>query len=492
MFEKLKDLLRGSRHVMTLTSDDFPPVDKEKIKRELHIEENARQDGEKNTPLSNSDQRPPTEIAIMASLVGYQNQYVSYYNGIIRAIQAKYIECVNALDIDRIGNEEKARLDEARQEKTIMQGNLSEKSDKLLASAKELIAYRRKHNLMDRGPQTRDMYRMLTTILAAFVVETVVTVFLTREAGDLPTVATVVTLYCILNIGLPFAAAVLTKWIYYTAINTSHSFKKAAGVGALLLLIAWIVMLNLGMGHYRSAGLTFTAVETESLAGLLGNISRQQYLIWEAWQNFVANPFAINEILSALLVALGCVLALLALYEGTTWNDAYPNYGNLAKKYENNYEVYQASIENYIDSINEIRESAIIDVNKSKVDFSMSLVEIPKIVSRSSSIHQNFIQANKKLSEDHAELLSFYRHENIKSREDMAPDFFNTTPTLDVPQVEFYEPERVDKEVDKGSVLSHIDGIAQDIHKEIDKITQSIPSADQVIDEVGYPLRIES
>ena len=487
---KIKDVLRGSRALAAITSEKFPPMDKVKLKRTLKIEEAAASDGANNLPPSDSKEFAPTEKGIKAELLQHRNEYSNDYSGYLQVYKNQYEENRNDLNIDFIRNEEETRMAEAYEESTMMQGDLEKMSDQLKTSAKELLKFREMHQLLHRTPDTKDVFKMMFLVLSAFVAEVIVTIFLTREAGSLTTVSTIVVLYCILNFAAPFFFARQVKYMFYNPIDMYYGFKKAFGCLFGLALLIGLLFLNLGMGHYRSAGLTFSVSDAETIAGIIANFTRQQELMLVAWQNFIDNPFGIDEILSWMLVLLGYFLSFYALYEGVVWEDKYPGYGRLAKRYNDCHEEYQYLIEGMIVRIDNIREKAIVDVNMAKQRFNRALATIPDIEVRAESIHEAYIQACKKLSQDHEELVTLYRHVNKQHRTDPPPQYFDRVQSLEVPDVEKYSPERIDLEVDKEKVFGHIDNIARSLHERIGGLAESVPSADKVISEIGYPLAI--
>ena len=474
-----------------MTSELFPPIDKIKIKKELAIESNARSDGEKNSPSSDANNYSPTENSIKATLVGYQKQYLDYYNALVHTYKTQYKEAQNDLNFELIRNHEEARVDEVLQEKTRIDGELSHISNELKASAKELLKYRTDHNLLNRSPETKSIYNALTILVSVFFVELFTTIYLTREAGSLDTVVAIIVLYCLLNCGLPYLSARFVKYSNYHTNLSGYAIKKVIGYLIGISLVVFLFLLNLGMGHYRSAGLTFTATDTDTVIGILNNFQRQSELIFNAWSNFIESPFGIREIPSWLLVLVGYFLAMMSLYKGMVDDDIYPKYGKLTKKYKRIYREYQNILEDFSNEINDKREEVVADIEESKIKFGEAMASIPRIESDANTTFQAYNHAQQKISEDFSELISVYQHINKQERTTSAPQYFNDNRSLDFPSIERYTPERIDQDINENDIYKFIDDCAKNVHTKIDDITQSIPSADLVIADIGYPLIIE-
>lgn len=472
----------------------FQPIDKDKVKKELQIEERARRDGERNQPSSDSRSLSATEHAIKSKVQEHYKKLSAEYSQEIHLLRRDHEVHVANLNTDHIKNQEKLYLDEAHQEKKLVEGILGRVSQDLISRAKELLIFRQTHRLMHRSPVIHNFFWTGTILLLAFAAEVVVTFVLTREAGPPVTLAILVVLYCALNFWIPFFFARFVKAMFYHPIDRAHLVMKISGSLLAVLLVLLLLGLNLGMGHYRSTGVIHTdapVTASGDIAGVLQALSQQGENLRRAWNNFRTNPFGIEEIQSWFLVVFGWFLSFLALYEGVTRKERYPEYGRLDEEYGKTFNQYRKEMEDFNNRMNKIREKAVDYVDRHKSKLNMAIQAMPELADKSDSIYQGFEQARKNLVEDYMYLLSLYRDENIHARSDKPPSRIPEEESLDLFRVEKYNLERADMNIDKEVVLNDLDRQAKSIHDQIDAIAESIPSAADIINRDDDPRRIE-
>lgn len=476
----------------------FPPIEKEIIAEKHSIKKNGGEDGDSNYPSSDSSQLSHTENVIISEVMDYGKKIADQYDWEIQGIEQKYDKHVAELNVEKTSNEEIKYRDKAKQVKKLVEGKLGHVADQLRSRGQELLTFRRKHRLMERLPVIQDAYLMLSLGLLVFTFEVIVTFFLTLESGPPMTLAIIVLLYCALNFWSPFFFGGFLKGMFYQPIDRTHLIIKISCGFLTVLLIVLLLMLNLGMGHYRSVGLnmedsaSISAINsTDTVDLLLHELQQHSRNLRVAFDNFIANPFGIMEILSWLLVILGWVLSIVAFIDGMLRNERYPQYGRLHNEYKAVYGYYVSEMESFSSQMIEIRQEAIdyIDVKKGGVKNAMS--SIPKIVKEAEVTFRKFTRARTNLYQDCKELFSLYRSENTKARTTRVPDYFGDDPSLELPGVEQYTPKRIDQGIDEEKILLDHDDLANSIHTDINMDIESIPSVFDVMKDIGDPLRIE-
>ena len=112
------------------------------------------------------------------------------------------------------------------------------------------------------------------------------------------------------------------------ALSNMHHvnrWRRSAGGAAFLLWMVSALAYHLLVAHYRD----MLAVDVDgALVGAVGH--------------FVAAPFQLQSLDSILVLAVGCVVSIIALIDGYKLDDPYPGYGEEDRKYKKNLQAYRA------------------------------------------------------------------------------------------------------------------------------------------------------
>ena len=421
--ECLRRFFRRRHRRPAVSLEPFPLLDKEHVRRETRLLNEARDDGGNDLPDTQAHSESATERNIKAFCERRLETYIDTLNRGRHEYAMRLKRILNTWQVNSVEGEEAALVDGVVADGKKYVGPIDASANSVKQHAAQLLAYRTKHDLLHRLPVCHDFWQAVLLILLWFAVELVVTTFLLRESGGLAMVLIISTVYCFLNCFFPFAAAPFSRSINY---RSGRPGSKAMG-WVLLLVVAGIgVWLNLLMGHYRSAALELAAIDLagtdlESLEVLVDRVNNTSVT---AWSNLVETPLGITDTFSWMLAVAGLIAFALSFWEGFVKDDVYPGYGALYRRFEDQRETYDDDVAELIDSLKARSESGVNAIEARKRQLVQDLGRIPDLNRNIQVLEGKFEAACSALNSDFAELIDEYRRENQRFRATPVPHYF--------------------------------------------------------------------
>ena len=304
----------------------FPSINKEDVRRKVNLGRNAKIDGSNEEPKEGASDLSRTELNVQRCCQDKLSEYESTFYRERDAYVERRNSALSLLKVDPEELKEQAMVDGVVADWKKKVGPITSSARDLKNYGDQLRNFRTQHDLWGWLPDCKNIWRLMWVLLVIFVVELAATVYLLRETGGIPIVLIISTGYCALNCVLPFLLGPVFRWKNY---SRGHHLLRICGWTALLLALLTGLVLNLGMGHYRSAGISLRSVDTAAadMALLEGMLRAVDDVGVTALQNFVASPFGIADTLSWLLAAVGLFVFWVSFVDGYKKDDIYPGYG---------------------------------------------------------------------------------------------------------------------------------------------------------------------
>ena len=412
-----------------VSTEPFPLLDKEDVRRETRLLKNAREDGGNDLPDTQAVSESATERNIKAFFDRQLEKYIDTLNSERHEYAMRLKRILNTWQVNAVEGEEAALVDGVVADGKKDIGPIDASANRVKQHADQLLAYRTTHDLLHRLPVCHDFLQAFLLLFLWFAGELVVTTFLLRESGGLAMVLIISTVYCFLNCFFPFAAAPFSRSINY---RSGHHGAKAIGCVMLLAVAAIGIWLNLLMGHYRSAALELAAIDLagtdlESLEVLVERVNNTGVT---AWSNLIETPLGITDTFSWMLAVAGLIAFALSFREGFVKDDIYPGYGALYRRFEDQRETYDDDVSELIDLLKARRESGVNAVEARKRQLVQDLGRIPDLNRNIQVLESKFEGACGALNSDLAELIDEYRRENQRFRATPVPEYFNRSVRL--------------------------------------------------------------
>lgn len=217
-----------------ISTEPFPLLDKEYVRRATRLREAARNDGGNDLPETHAHPESATERNIR----GYCERQLENYIDTLNSERHEYAMRLNTIldtwRVNAVEGEETALVDDVVADGKKDIGPIEASANSLKRVADELHTYRATHDLMHRLPVCHDIWKALLLLMLWFAGELVVTTFLLRESGGLDMVLIISIIYCFLNCCFPFFAAPFSRSINY---RSGHLGGRAMGWSLLLAVI---------------------------------------------------------------------------------------------------------------------------------------------------------------------------------------------------------------------------------------------------------------
>ncbi len=389
-------------------------LDSKKLESELKLHSNAESDGGFNLPNSDSAVMSSTELRIVSEVtefwrIGFQNNN-SYFAGIEKQI----IESEALVRAD--GHEGQSAEIKMRTGGLVadIKTILEPLRERLIFEKDSLRAFKLANDLVRPAEiKTQSLkFWLIALAVAMFFVETVgnSSLLINKISGGILGAISFASIISFINIVL--------SWLMGRMVlpQLNHKKKNRNNLAKLVLFLyaPIIIYFNFAMGVFRSlseaqeAIFTSTGLQSAALAA--------------------AFPFSNIEsltIASIGLIVIGFLFALIALAEGYNYEDPYPEYGSVNKRYLDARNSLEEEIKKGTRKLNEFSQSStnqIYDLKEKRIEANQAWGDAID------SIQDSFIDYEtwtKGLMTSGQALLEIYRADNIKFRTEPEPSYFH-------------------------------------------------------------------
>jgi hypothetical protein len=407
MLEKFKDLLVSSAQIQLAGISQFLPLDISKIKKELRLDEKAKENGSKQLPSSDSDDFDEVESEIInfietekARCLNEFNDQLTTYNQRLANlnIEARLTKTTLAAK-EAIGNF-KEQIHQGQDDLTISRDDVKE-------HAKHVENFKFENGLTRPAHYPSSKRRHWGIIAILYIVEVFLNAqFLAvgNEFGLLGGFGEALAI-AFMNIGVAlFVGKKIVQWVWHKNIGL-----KLLGIGLITLFIVADVAFNIFVAHYRDA--------------LASEMSEQAALL--AVSSFMASPFNIIDFKSWIMIGVGCFFALIALLDGFGMDDPYPKYGYWDRLRRRAYETYADKKANLLEDLRYTRDTASTGLAQLKDDLVKRRQEHDSIIASRTNLLMDFETHQNYLESSGRELITFYRARNREARNSSPPKHFD-------------------------------------------------------------------
>lgn len=418
---ELLAILGTSRDGLVPSSQIFPRLDVKQLARELRVQARGSRDGAAGIPGPDDSSGSSTETELRGyfqqlgakALEDYRAQ-VELYDGRIRR---GLLTADLRTSIEAAGE---GVLSDFRAQATDDLNQLHLLAGEVRGRDAEFEAFRRVHQLTRLPrPQTHTLLRWLIVVLLALIESALNGVFFAEgsTAGLIGGISQAVVL-SFLNIGFGLAFGRLL----YPNINHASHLRKAFGVIAIVIYSLGVLILNLGIGHYRDL-----FVSNEGSVALSVLVDRIQ-----------AAPFGLSDARSLILVMLGICLSLAAVVDGATLSDPYPGYARVGRQRDDAISSYSDRRTRCIEDLRSTRDDAVKQMGQVISEVRARDNDISLALSGRRRLHSDFIGYQQHLNECYSALVQRYREANTTARSAPQPEVFASGPedlSLETPPI---------------------------------------------------------
>ena len=410
-FEKALSRLDASPLETVATTLEFEHFDSGKLAKRIELQANGKQRGEANQPASDSGSLDSIETTIVTEIESYRKKALDRASIAIEAYNAR----INAFDFHQIRTEVVASIHAAKANLVteVHQGDneLFQIKNVVVASMADLNRFKERHKITRQAHVPESTWLIWGVVLALFFLEAIMNgAFFSGglEGGFLEGMAIAVGI-AFLNVFLAFGVGLfVARFLVYR--NYFVKLLAFIGVVADLIIAAFI---NLGVAKFRDA-LSSSDPETALVETFSGSPLELFMSVSElaGFQSF-------------LLIGVGFLFHIIALFDGFKLDDPYPFYGKYWRKMTESQSEYAETAEYLINDLTTVRDETIKEMQSS----SRSISSTRQAYLRAKQFgDQNLYRYSvylEWLQSTANQLLKIYREENIKFRSDSPPHYFS-------------------------------------------------------------------
>jgi len=270
-----------------------------------------------------------------------------------------------------------------------------------------------KENRIHRKARLPDnRFLLFSMIVAIAVVEGIINSFFFSAASDFGLLGGFFQAFFVsgVNIGFAFIGG------FFALRQLVHvdPFRKLAGLIGLAFSSAMVLAINLMAAQYR--GLLEKGVDRP------GDVVMERLLELDF-------SGALNSINSVLLVLIGLLCAVFAMWKGFRADDPYPGYGDMQRDVDAAQDRLLDIEEESEDIREDLREEQIDRIGGIRSRLEDMRLELRRISDSAASLKRSADEfSGERLSEVAQQLLTHYRDENSRIRASAAPAYFTTYP----------------------------------------------------------------
>jgi hypothetical protein len=409
---RIRALLNQPTHHYRPATTIFLDLSVDRVAEEFRLAARGAERGEQNRPTSDAQTMDDVEHQIVERLEAHkQDANVIYLDHV-----HTYDERLTALSFEErfatIRQAAPEAVGDFRAEATVGRDELFVLRRRLNETEVERERFRARHRI-ERPARLASPGKLILKIgvlAILFIIEVVINGSFLAKAnigGLLGGAAQAVT-FAALNI----IASFFWGMVLIRLVNRRNYLLKLLGMLSFIAYLAFAIALNLTLSHLR---------EIPPAVGLNDNVGQ------EVLHRLLTAPYALTDINSWILFAIGFVFSLIAMADGLMFFDPYIGYAGLERRWIEATRQFAKARSELIERLRDIREDATEAMNEAARDLSVRRSEYDSLLQGRARLAQRFDQHQNQIEQTCRALLEIYREANRRARSSPAPDYFAKT-----------------------------------------------------------------
>ena len=400
-------------------SFQFGKFDREKIEKEIDLEKKAEKDGSLGIPPANAKEKSKAEQLALKKSREFLDTEIKGANDWLGPIIKKINEHVIKIERPHWSVKEVDNAVEENKE----QASITLETEDLVfrKEEKDVESFRKLHGI-NRQPKITTLTTQIVQIgivILLFTIESFVNMELLATAIGTKEGLAYSTSVAGLNVLL---SAIVGYFVLKGAINYSSGSKKRLLDLFMYIYVTVIIYINCCLGAIRA--IADKTNEQVSVSGLsIGDGTDNALLFWTVDWTFQ----------SLVLTFIGVLFAAISLIDAYLYNDAYPGYGDVAKKREHSRKIIRETIGNISNALVKITNKGF---SKGNIDLkeltNKDLVTLNGLYSEITKLFTNYSNLSYSVQRGVNEMFETYRGLNGQVRADgVRPEYWDTKYVMD-------------------------------------------------------------
>jgi hypothetical protein len=405
--QRLKALLDRPSHTYRATVSTFNDLDVQRLGSEMKLAERGRTRGADNQPPSDSVALDEVETEIIEAVGAAQKSAHDELENQLAGFRQRLIDLDFEARFSGIRDVAGSGLADLKAEQQMGLDDLHGLRRDLTEAERYLTKFRYRHGLERPAKINTGLGTVLKVLLIIVLViaELITNGYFLSRGDELGLIGGVIQalLFSLLNVGV--AVLIAMKWLPF--LWHRSALAKLWGLIGVLVFLAWTFALNLGLAHYREAG-----------------ASLMQGAGVEVMQRLYTRPLILDDFESWVLFALGALFSIIALIDGASLSDRYPEFQGVSDGVRTARSKYADMRRTRIQDLLDVRQDYQDTVSGLRSDLSKRRTEHEAIVAHRARQLTLFAEHQSQLEKAANALLSLYRDADIAARTTPAPARF--------------------------------------------------------------------
>lgn len=340
MLNKIVEMFRSDEFISS--SAVFPEIDKERIAKNLKLEDEGKSRGESEQPEAESENLDHIELQAISNVEELRRRGLENYETNRRVYAERLNLAVSArMQVETEANDAKSRFTE---EVTKWKSMMVTPRERVQETYRWRDRFRELNKLERPAKQASSFLSILGLALVMILLESAGNAYLFAQKNTLGILGGLIAAFLVSlgNVALSTLLGMATR--YLNCRGFRNLIKKFSG---LMFALGWVVFAsgyNLAVAHFRDA------VERIGVWREAGTV---------AIETLLNDPIGLHTMESYVLLILGALISVIAFLKGYNSFDPYPGYSSVAKDVIDAREEYVEYLEDSIDMLAEHRDSAV-------------------------------------------------------------------------------------------------------------------------------------
>jgi hypothetical protein len=191
-------------------------------------------------------------------------------------------------------------------------------------------------------------------------------------------------------------------------MNSVNRTKKYLGIISIPTYLLIAISFNLFVAHYRDElSLSFEGANFRAISA------------------FLETPFFLKDFDSFILFFIGLIISVIALMDGYKFDDKYPGYGRIYRRYKEAERKYHLCCSNIVKSLHKLKTQSLEELDDLSENYKKDYNHLNIQLSTKNKLIDLYEQHYQHLEGVCDVVLKHYQHANSSSRKTPAPKYFD-------------------------------------------------------------------
>ena len=404
-------LTKSNRKTSSKGHPDLNPYDVAGLVKELKLREEARRLGVAGVPSPEATRLSGAEAEAVQRVDRVRQDYVDWAVTRVAILN----EQLEKTDITQLVNRAKQTDAEFEREASSLmtdyESSLRPAGESVRQLSSELAAFKAEHKLTRSAayPTKAGSYLRIAFLLFLIVIEGILNASFFAKGSDSGLLGGILyaMMFSAINVLIAYSLGRWPARYFY-----HHGKKKIIGLLGGLSALVLMIIIGLGVAHYRDA----LSIDMDSP---------------ELWvvQVLLSSPFAIKDLFSWLLFFISIIFAILAFFDGLKSDDKYPGYGSIARKVQQAIDEYEQELQDLRSELDALRSEKLEILDTAMKDAQTNVNNYARLIHDKKSAELRLTTALRDAANSLDAVLLIFRQENEVARNGLPRPVYFDQPT---------------------------------------------------------------